>query len=379
MKYLFVLGNCPQLAKAEIESVLTRFHIPFSGGIFAANFFILDLTQPIEAKTLSQLGGTVKAALIFTGPIAEELSSNRQPGERINFGLSGEDFVSRSKILKRSLEERGFKARFVLPSKGAKELSSVVVKKKKLTEIYSVRVNGENYTARTIFVQDFEDWGKRDCGRPAVHAHVGMLPPKLARMMVNIALPVTGNRQPAAILDPFCGVGTILAEALLLGQKVIGSDINHQQIGRTQKNLDWLCAVYSNLEKEDYKLFVSDARDIGTKLDFQKVSAIVTEPDLGPTDMDRKNYPLPKIIEKLTGLYSDCLQTWKKIIIPEGKIVIVLPSFADPALKTPVNAQIVKTIIDKTKLMGYSLVLGPIEYFRPQAIVRRDICVFVKE
>ena len=35
-------------------------------------------------------------------------------------------------------------------------------------------------------MQDFEQWGARDYGRPSRDAVRGMLPPKLARMMVNL-------------------------------------------------------------------------------------------------------------------------------------------------------------------------------------------------
>ena len=52
----------------------------------------------------------------------------------------------------------------------------------------------------------------------------GMLPPKLARSLVNLAI---GAKSPSdmTILDPFCGTGTVLMEAMLLGTHVVGTDL----------------------------------------------------------------------------------------------------------------------------------------------------------
>ena len=206
--------------------------------------------------------------------------------------------------------------------------------------------------AKTVWVQDFEDWNKRDYGRPVVDAHTGMLPPKVARMMINVAL--SGKREEkSVILDPFCGVGTILAEALILGANVIGSDINQRQIEKTQKNLEWFKNNYKLLII-NYKLFCSDARKISTKI--QNVDAIVTEPYLGPD----------RILE---NLYLTCFEDWKKVLKPGRKVVIVLPSFGS-------DDSLVKKVIDKVTAIGYILEAGPFSYFRPQAMVKRNICVF---
>src|SRR5690606_21491340 len=47
-----------------------------------------------------------------------------------------------------------------------------------------------------------------------------------------------------AILDPFCGTGVILQEALLMDYAVSGSDLNPKMIDYTLKNLDWLRAKH---------------------------------------------------------------------------------------------------------------------------------------
>lgn len=335
MKYLFVFGNTPQLSKAELDAVLPHFETQ----IFEGKILVLDSKQKLIADFFKLLGGTVKV-----GEVVENIDFSDFTEKKIDFGVS---FLSKSnwkkvfdinKQIKEELTKLGVKARFVLPQKGETELSSVVVAKQKLTEFL---VFNDIY-ARTIWVQDFEDWNRRDYGRPQVEAHIGMLPPKVARMMVNIA----GGQK---LLDPFCGVGTILTEGAMVGREVVGSDIDSRQVDRTKKNLDW-AGVKA-------QLFVVDARKISEKV--KEVDVIVTEPDLGPNDMRNIRQDMTGKLEKL---YLDSLEDWKKVLKPGGTVVIALP--------------FVKNVVDKAKAIGYILVSGPYEYARPQAKVKRNICVF---
>ncbi len=308
MNYKFIFGNTPDLAQAELEAVGAD-------------------KSPEELIKL--LGGTVK--------IAEVLPEDVRLADIItgDFGIS--DLTGKINILKLCKDIKAETGkRFVLPQKN-NVLSSVVVKKQKLTEI----IIGEGWMGKTVAVQDFEDWGKRDYGRPCASGHIGMLPPKVGRMMVNIAM----SSEQGTVLDPFCGTGTILMEAATLGYKIIGSDINQRQIEKTKKNLEWAAQNFK-FQISNFKLHCWDATRISEKV--FRVDAIVTEPDLGP----RPN---------LEKLYLDCLANWIKVIKPGGKIVIALP--------------FVKNVLDKAQGLGYTLVGGPYLYARPQAVVKRHICI----
>lgn len=325
MKYFFILGNTPELAREEVRAVL-----PHQELFYDPPVLILETEEEISFE---KFGGVIKVGEIIDEKIVDFLKNSGE--KKIDFGISNYSKDSGhgqndEKEIKRELEEAGIRARFVLP-RGGMGLSSVVVKKQKLVEFLKYK----SLIAKTIWVQDFEDWGKRDYARPEVEAHIGMLPPKVARQMVNIA-------QAKSILDPFCGVGTILSEALILGIKVIGSDINQNQIKKTQNNLDWLSRTY-HLEPSNFRLFVCDARKIFEKV--TNIDAIVTETDLGPK-------------AGLDQLYLDCFIAWK------GKVKTVV--IALPNLK----------VIDKIKAMGYILTAGPFIYARPQAKIKRHICVF---
>lgn len=321
MKYLFVFGNTPDLSKAELEAVLKSKNFKFTQIIFEGKVLCIDSEELIPEEIFNLLGGTVKV-----GEVADNVDFSEFVGKKISFGVSiltakanWKDVIDLDKKIKKEIG-----GRFVLPPKGETELSSVVVKKQMLVEYLLF----QDLIAKTIWVQDFEDWGKRDYGKPQVEAHVGMLPPKVARMMINLS-------QSTNILDPFCGTGTILMEALTIGLSAIGSDKDFRQIERARKNLEWL--------GKSAKLLVCDATKICQQI--SGVDAIVTEADLGPRS-------------GLDQLYIECFKNWK------GKfktIVIALPSL---------------NIIDKVKSMGYTLESGPFIYARPQAIIKRHILVF---
>ncbi len=388
MDYLFILGNAPDLAREEIKAVLLRFEIQGNFTLYHAPIFGLSLSANLPQEVLKTLGGTVKVSQVvskfnhFTEDIQEPLISDivttlEKSGQpSVNFGLSlmGQKqgsfgLISHlSKTIKKNLQDQGIKARFVLPRDQELELSSVVVTKQKLTEFVIVFETDQTILSQTIWVQDFEDWSKRDYGRPEAQGHIGMLPPKVARMMVNL-----GGRGP--LLDPFCGVGTILTEALTLRFEVIGLDSNSDQVKRSQANLDWFKKIYS--VNSSSKLYLGDARQTDKIIGNVKVASIVTEPDLGPNTTQNIN---SKQLADLEKLYLDCLTNWKNILEPSGRVVIALPSFVISGNSFPIhlNSILVQEIIDKAKIMGYSLLAGPLEYSRPQAKVRRNICVFQK-
>src|SRR5207247_323255 len=88
--------------------------------------------------------------------------------------------------------------------------------------------------ARTVALQPFEEFGQRDFGRPGFDAASGMLPPKVALMMLNLS----GIPREGAMLDPFCGSGTILMEAFVQGYaNITGSDISAAAAESTKKNI----------------------------------------------------------------------------------------------------------------------------------------------
>ncbi len=378
---LFILGRTPTLGFLELQSLyptITR----FSEGTAL-------LEGEIDADTaMKRLGGTIKIAQVIgevseiqTDQLVDVLVPLSHEG-KIVFGVSvygdpAKVSASVLRALKNELVNRNIVTRYI-EAKHESTLSSVVVTKQHAVDLVIVVQNGSYLLAHTVAVQDFEDWNTRDFGRPAADPKRGMLPPKVARMIVNIA----GSSAPDSkrvLLDPFCGVGTILGEALLAHWNVVGSDIDPVAISKSEKNLAWLRSQYGLLQHKAPVAYTVDATHVSTVLKPDSVDAIVTEPFMGDPSFGGKHASVTHELVKntlkgLEKLYIGCLREWIHILRSGGKVVIALPEYS-------VQGRIltVKNIVDRCESLGYTLVAGPIEYSRPQAMVRRQFFVFQKK
>ena len=96
--------------------------------------------------------------------------------------------------------------------------------------------------------------------------HPAALLAKLARCMVNLAKPKAGE----LVLDPFCGTGTLLVEAGLIGCRVLGFDAQRRMVKGSLQNL-----AYYGVKPEG--MIAADAR----RLPVKEVDCIVTDPPYG--------------------------------------------------------------------------------------------------
>lgn len=136
---------------------------------------------------------------------------------------------------------------------------------------------------RTIFVQDIDAYTVRDRRRPRRDARNGMLPPKLAQTMINLAISASNidDLTEINLLDPFCGTGVVLQEAALMGADVYGTDLNPDMVDNTKVNLAWL--------KKTHHLSFSPNLAIGdaTAFDWEewvkpdRINVVATETYLG--------------------------------------------------------------------------------------------------
>jgi len=367
MKYIFILGNNPELSLAEIMAVRPDLKLLKNN-----NFYALFEGKIEDGRQLiNRLGGTIKIGLWLgerpeVGPILGSASS--QTGtSRFIFGLSfyAQKPNSWGIKIKKILKERGVSSRLVVSRESA--LSSVIVTKEKCHDF----LISPDFFGLTVAVQDFKDYGRRDRGRPKADALSGMLPTKLAKIMINLARVETG----AVILDPFCGSGTILTEALALGYtNLIGSDISAKAVSDSQENLQWLT---EELGIKDYELriFENDVKSLALKIKDQSVEAIVTEPYLGqPIKGNENESTIKKIIAGLDDLYLASFQEFKKIIKSGGCLVVVLPQWH---LKEKIyNLNIISQLAD----LGFSRQdQGNLLYRREDQKVWRQITIWRKE
>jgi tRNA G10 N-methylase Trm11 len=230
---------------------------------------------------------------------------------------------SLSQSIKTFLAENNRPGRFLVGERGA--LSSVVVEKEKLgtrgIELLCAAEKDRVVVARTIAVQPFEDFSHRDYGRPRRDARSGILPPKVARILVNLS----GADTSSVLCDPFCGSGTILQEAALLGcTRVIGADISTKAVMETKENLAWLAAQHTQ-PMPAVAVFQSDIRELGARIPPESVDVIVTEPLLGPPL--RGGEDISAIRRDLEELYERSFRVLFRILRSGSRVVFIFPVF----------------------------------------------------
>lgn len=234
MKYLAVLGRQPEISVVELEALF---------GEIKKISNKLAVFKSEKKPEIDRLGGCMKLAELIDEKPLDLL--RRMPEGKITLGISDYSHGASRKSatieslkLKKILVRHGRSVR-VIENKDATISTATSLHNglsgKNERKIELIKVNDEWY--KVIGVQDIEAYAKRDQARPARDAKVGMLPPKLAQVLINLCgdLP-KGSR----ILDPFCGTGVVLQEALLMGYKAYGTDINERMVEYTEKNLDWL-------------------------------------------------------------------------------------------------------------------------------------------
>lgn len=398
MKYFFVLGNNTALSVAELAAVLDL----RGADLLSADFLVWKTANDINPDALIRgLGGTVKIGVVRQeikktdeGMNKEKLSEaiwNLAAGKKassregkFNFGFS--DYGSKpfdkrdlGSKLKKRFNDQKISSRFVTSQE--KNLSSVVVAQNKLLtrgiEIVLAESPDSIMIGETLAVQPFKDLSRRDYGRPARDDLSGMLPPKLAQIMINLA-GVEDYRAP--IVDPFCGSGTILSEALLKGyQNIFGSDISPKAIEDTRQNVDWTKETY-RIENARVKLAVKNVANLSKFIKSGSAAAIITEPYLGP---QRGLIDFKTVIKNLEELYALALEEFHKVLSVSGRVVMIWPLFyghkpISPALGGFQLVDMIPEHLRQSKFIKKNS-RPTIIYGRPGQKVYREIVVLEKE
>lgn len=394
MKYFFVLGTNAALSVAELAAVLGL----KNSRLLAADFLLWETDLNINLERLmSLLGGTIKIGLIkkelsWSGedklePVIQDLISVKRAslGEgKFSFGFSdyGKYQFKKNPLglnLKKHLQAEGISTRFVTSRE--KTLSSVVVEQNKLlrrgSEFVLIKDGEKVFIGETLAVQPFKDLSRRDYGRPARDDKSGMLPPKLAQIMINLA---QIENMDAPIVDPFCGSGTILSEAMLAGYKnLFGSDLSPKAVDDTYKNISWIKELYK-LEGVKNKLVVKNVVNLSKFIKADYAEAVITEPFLGP---QRGQINFQSVIADLENLYTEAIRQFRIILKPGGRVVMIWPLFYGhkPIKPEYVGFKIINMIPDELANSEFikKNQRPTIIYGRPGQKVYREIVVLEKE
>ncbi len=298
--YIFVLGRNPELSILEIVAYCKRKKINF--GILDTNeeIALLNMQGFDEHVAIKELGGTVKIARPQEDALNYKGTKNKVI-YAVNYIKADPQQVDKKiKNLLDQEELRGTrrhgKTRKIDPSKSQHLDFEFIAYRDK---IY-----------RTTAVSNPKEYKLRDATRP-VYDPLKAISIRLAKILINLA------EAKEEVCDPFCGNGTILQEASLMGYLALGVD--KEEIA-ARKNLEWLEQRYTNV-KGRWQVFEGDATDLRK---FKVIETVVTEPYLGPF-----HHGLPtvqeaeQIAEELRVLYRKALMELAKKVT--GKVVIIFP------------------------------------------------------
>lgn len=409
MQSLCILGRQPALGTAELEALYGSDVVTPVSNIAA----LIDIDPCLLA--FDRLGGSIKFCKVLTTlettkwedmeKFLIEVSpghAKNMAGGKMNIGLSLYGLkidprrLTRTALsLKKAIQTVGKSVRIV-PNK-ALALSSAQVIYNKLTgqngwELVFVVNGGQTIIAQTVKEQDINLYSLRDRDRPKRDSRVGMLPPKLAQIIINLAtgeLPKDklqsicdipeGQQIPRPqfnelILDPFCGTGVILQEALLMGYKVDGSDLDQRMIDYTSENLMWLETQFSLENLKGTSLEVGDA----TSWVWGKIPKfIASEAYLGqaftgqPSDAE-----IAQNISTTNLIIKKSLQNIARQVPSGTRLCIAIPAY-----HTSRGDFKHLPLIDSVEELGYNRISfkhlsnDELLYFREQQIVARELLI----
>jgi tRNA G10 N-methylase Trm11 len=422
--YIAILGRQPALSMAELEHLY---------GADAAHWFSDQAaTVKTNAFFIDRLGGTQKA-----GKVAFELGSadwrdastkiiqhyaKKWSGfeGKITLGISAYGFTAKPTeiqktgiVLKQKLKKNEGGSLRLIPNPEA-ALNTAASHHNKLglspnkVELLVIRArNGRVIVAESIGAQNITALALRDQKRPKRDAFVGMLPPKLAQLMINLAASASNTSQTLGakealvsesfphnssaestplktnvstkgehrILDPFCGTGVVLQEAMLMGYSVYGTDLSEKMIDYTQENLSWLMDRFN--VTNTINLHAGDAMD--TKWQ-PPIDAVVCEGYLG------QPFSAPPSLGKLEEVRKNCnhiMSSFLKNIASQLEsgtpLCVAIPAWRDT------NGTFTHLpLINDLEKLGYTRFAfknvknEELLYYREDQIVARELLVLVK-
>ncbi len=336
--YAALLGNNPSLSIAELAAILPDFT---KDHLFPGNIVTFKTATVLDQAFLNRLGGTILIATNITGDftigledlptlLAVELKTVKG---KVTFslrcsGISPHRIREFYKNCKQGLKKKGIPCRYVgserEPAKPIQLHDEGMLDPKKGCELVILHDKERIWIGRTVAAQNVKTYTLRDIEKPVRDTKVGLLPPKLAQILLNFGQSLIGPKKHPTVFDPFCGTGVIPMEAMISGWHVLASDNADKAVSGTEKNIEWVRKVF--------KIFKKDIESTVWKQDAtkpfvlkEKPDVIVTEGTLGPalksraTVKDAEAYC--KKAEELTAAFlNNCAKT-----LPGVPVVMTLP------------------------------------------------------
>lgn len=411
--YCAFLGHQPAISLAELEAVIPDLLVQntFDNG----NIITFTSQYELDQNTIDRLGGTIYLGKRFSSNtlelrdvpnlLATAIESCKRGKVTFSIrshGISKKDVLNLYRDCKDYLRKAGRSSRYMGSEKKTAPAAALhdqeIISGAKGAEIIVLRTKQDTdmvlWIGQTIAAQNVNEYTKRDIEKPVRDTNIGLLPPKLAQILLNFGLFAVQNKpgtQPPkregtdvkvpklTVYDPFCGTGVVLLEALLMGWNVIGSDNSAKAVKDSNANVAWLTEQYKLKKTQTHEVFKHDAtKPFEPKL---KPDVIVTETSLGPNLLKRPNVTDSKTYCKEAEALEAAFLKNAKEVYPTTPIVCILPVWY--STKEPLMLEKIWNAINE---LGYDAIL-PSEsatdqqtsllYRRPNQFVGRQIVILV--
>lgn len=394
-----ILGRQPALGLAELEALYGADAVRPVG----ASAAVVDTTITFKRLGGSQKAGTILTTISGAEPqkafawLQKNFTEHVEPVEgKLKLGISlygvkmpVAKLNANALSLKKTLKNSGQSVRIVPNTE--LELSSAQTYHNNLTdergcEIMIVLDGNSMIIARATDVQGIDAYRKRDQERPHRDNFVGMLPPKLAQTIINLASftldsertngsVVESADKGKTVLDPFCGTGVILQEATLMGYNVYGTDLNEKMVRYTRDNLNWLFERYPIKPAVFFE--TADATDHTWR---KPLDIIACEAYLGhPFASEPTKEALMETIQTCNVIMRKFLRNIKGQIEPGTPLCIAMPSWF-------VRGSVYRLpILDDLENLGYNRIdfvhanRDDLIYRREDQVTGRELVVLTKE
>jgi tRNA G10 N-methylase Trm11 len=344
MKSFARLGRQPAIGFAELESLFGANSVnKLDSSLGVINREI----NYLEARNLGSVikVGKVSAIISYSNwqslentiyeAMSEELTT--KTSRKINFGISvygisvkPADVTALGIKIKRKLQKKNLAPRLVQSSNGRLSTAQIINNKLDGRSGIEVVVYGfgpKVLIGTTTYEQDISGYTARDQARPKRDAFVGMLPPKLAQTIINLASGKQRDQDKDSLmlLDPFCGTGVVLQEALLMGYSVYGSDISSKMVDYSIENIAWLKQKHPRRTNQYTRIELGDAT---THTWEKEISLVACETYLGsPISMMPNQEKLQKLLEETNVLHKKMLQNLAGQIKPGTRLCLAVPAW----------------------------------------------------
>lgn len=362
MEYFFVLGRNPALSYAELVSYFNSHDLSFKKIFFERNVLIIEFEKDPNLD-IQEFGGIIKLGRIqFKGDEKnfrifideDELIES----DKFTFSVIGH-------MLEEILSEK-FKRekRKAMLKRGRKQLNlqkdeTILIPNADI-EFFCYEIEKQVYFGKVEQDYSYSEIKERDMKKPIRRESLA-ISPRLAKILVNLSQ----VREGELLVDPFCGVGGILQEALLRKLNCYGLDKDPKAIEDARKNLRWIEQRYE-LESS-YKLVAVDSR----KAPNIRFDGVATEPDLGMLVRNKpSNKQAQEILKGFETLITAVLRRMREIKKPGAKLALTMPFIRDYSVD-------LNTICQKAglKIVELEGVEFPIKEYRDEQYIGREIVV----